>query len=282
VPEPLEFYKMTGAGNDFIVGDNRAGAWSVLDLPALSRGLCRRGLSVGADGLVLVESSNRARLRVRIFNSDGSEASLCGNGTRCAARFAFLRVIAGKQMTVETSAGVLEAEVLPDGDVRLRMPVRAAEPQPATLTVAGRAVRCHLVQVGVPHVIVFVTDAAQAPVASLGPLLRSHPDLGPEGANVDFLELRGAQGPHPLRTFERGIEAETLACGTGVTAAAWLLHRTFSRPPLQRFLVRSGRQLEVEISPGSPGADPSVRLRGEARVVYRGTLTEESLQEALA
>jgi len=280
VPEPLEFYKMTGAGNDFIVGDNRAGTWSVLDLPALARGLCRRGLSVGADGLVLVESSNRARLRVRIFNSDGTEASLCGNGTRCAARFAFLRVIAGKQMTVETAAGVLEAEVLPEGEVRLRMPVRATDPQPVTLTVGAGTVRGYLVQAGVPHLIVFANDAANAPVPTLGPLLRSHADLGPEGANVDFLELRGPAGPHLLRTFERGVEAETLACGTGVTAAAWLLHRTFTRPPLQQFQVRSGAVLEVEITPGS-GGDPTVRLRGEARVVYRGTLTEESFQEAL-
>lgn len=280
MPEPLEFYKMTGAGNDFIVGDNRTGAWSVLDLPALARGLCQRGVSVGADGLVLVESSMRARLRARIFNSDGSEATLCGNGTRCAARFAFLRVIAGRQMTVETLAGVLEAEVLPGDEVRLRIPLHAAEPLPVALEVGTRTVHGYLVHIGVPHLIVFVHDASAAPVATLGPLLRGHALLGPEGANIDFLELRGPEGPHPLRTYERGVEAETLACGTGVTAAAWLLVHSFSRPPLQTFLVRSGRQLEVEVTPGT-GGDFSARLRGEARVVFRGTLTEEALQEAL-
>jgi diaminopimelate epimerase len=280
VAEALEFYKMSGAGNDFIVADNRGGTWSVLDLPALARGLCRRGLSVGADGLVLVEGSNRARIRVRVFNSNGSEAELCGNGTRCAARFAFIRVIAGKHMTVETAAGVIEAEVLPDTEVRLRMPVRPSEPSPIELQVEGRAVRGYLVHAGVPHLVVFVSSAEGAPVASLGPLLRAHPDLGPSGTNVDFLELRG-EGPHAIRTFERGVEAETLACGTGVTAAAWLLCRTFSRPPLQRFIVRSGRVLEVEVASGT-GADPTVRLKGEARVIFRGTLTEESLQEALA
>lgn len=280
MPEPLEFYKMTGAGNDFIVGDNRGGAWSVLDLPAMARGLCRRGLSVGADGLVLVEGSMRGRFRVRIFNRDGSEAALCGNGTRCAVRFSFLKVISGRQTTVETPAGVLDAEVCNDSEVRLRIPMRAGEPRALTLAVGGKPVQGYLVEAGVPHLVVFVNDAAKAPVATLGPALRSHADLGPRGANVDFLQLAGGSVPHLIRTFERGVEGETLACGTGVTAAAWLLHRVFGRPPLQRFEVRSGRVLEVEVSPGAAG-DAAVRLKGEAAVVYRGFLTEEALGEAL-
>lgn len=280
MPEPLEFYKMTGAGNDFIVGDNRGGAWSVLDLPALARGLCRRGLSVGADGLVLVEGSMRGRFRVRVFNSDGSEAALCGNGTRCAVRYAFLKVISGRQTTVETPAGVLDAEVCPDAEIRVRMPLRGGEPKALILDVGGKAVQGYLVHAGVPHLVVFVNDAARTPVASLGAALRSHPGLGPEGANVDFMQLSGEGGPHLLRTFERGVEGETLACGTGVTAAAWLLCHTFSKPPLQRFLVRSGRVLEVEVVAGAAG-EASARLKGEAAFVYRGFLTEEALGEAL-
>lgn len=281
MPEPLEFYKMTGAGNDFIVGDNRAGSWSVLNLPALARGLCRPALSVGGDGLVLVESSKRARFRVRVFNRDGSEAGLCGNGTRCAVRFALLKVIAGRQTTVETPAGVLEAEVCPDEEVRLKMTLRSEAPRRLTLTVSGKAVEGYLVTAGVPHFIVFVKDIQSVPLASLGPLLRNHPDLAPDGANVDFLELREGGEPHSIRTYERGVEGETLACGTGVSAAGWLLYQTFAKPALQRFQVRSRKVLEVHCGEAAFPGELSVRLKGEARTVYRGQLTVETIEEAL-
>lgn len=279
--EPLDFYKMTGAGNDFLVGDNRTGSWSVLNLPALARGLCRRGLSVGGDGLVLVESSKRARFRVRVFNSDGSEAGLCGNGTRCAVRFALLKVISGRQTTVETASGVAEAEICPDDEVCLKMTLRSGAPRPLTLVAAGKSVEGYLVTVGVPHFIVFVKEADTVPVATLGPLLRHHADLGPGGANVDFLELRGEGSPHMIRTFERGVEGETLACGTGVSAAGWLLHHTFAKPALQRFQVRSRKILEVQCGESVFPGELSVRLKGEARIVFRGQLTAEAIEEAL-
>ncbi len=278
--DALEFYKMTGAGNDFIVADNRGGAWSVLDLPVLARGLCRRGLSIGADGLILVENSMRARFKVRIYNSDGSETAMCGNGARCAARFAFLKVIAGKQMTMEAPVGVLEAEICPDGDVRVRMPVRAEPPERLDLSVQGHLVTTYRAETGVPHLILFVNDVERAPLATLGPALRWHPRLAPDGANVDFLQLKDPGGPHSIRSYERGVEGETLACGTGVTAAAWVLRKLFGRPGLQRFATRSGRILEVDVSETSE-ADLAVRLKGEARVVYRGFLMDESLKEAL-
>ncbi len=271
---------MTGAGNDFIVADNRGGAWSVYDLPALSAGLCKRGMNIGADGLILIENSMRARFKLRVFNSDGSQASMCGNGTRCAARFAFLKVIAGKRMTIETSVGILDAEICGGTDVSLRMPVRAEAPRAMMLRLQGRQISASYAHAGVPHLVLFVNDAEKAPVATLGQSLRWHPDLGEGGANVDFVQLKGPQGPHLIRTFERGVEGETLACGTGVTAAAWVLYKLFGKPSLQRFTVRSGRDLEVEIDEAG-GTDLSVRLKGEARVVFRGFLSDESLTEAL-
>ncbi len=222
----------------------------------------------------------RGRFKTRIFNSDGSEAPMCGNGNRCAARFAFLKVIAGRQMTIETSAGMLDAEICDNGEVRLRMPIRAKAPSALELHIQGRKLAAYYAHTGVPHLVVFVNDASRAPVSTLGPALRWHPEAGEGGANVNFVQLVGENGPHPIRTFERGVEGETLACGTGVTAAAWILYKLFKKPPMQSFLVRSGMVLEVEVSEKS-ASELSVRLRGEARVVYRGVISEESLKEAL-
>ena len=278
--EDLEFYKITGAGNDFILGDNRHGRWAAHPLERLSRGLCRRALSVGADGLILIENSNRARFRIRIFNSDGTQTRMCGNGARCAARFAFLKVIAGRQMTMETPSGVLEAEILPNGAVRVEIPGLAENPRRLEITGGGRRIPCLLTHTGVPHAVVFVKDVEKVPVASLGALLRRAPELGAEGANVDFVSVEDGP-PFPLRTFERGVEGETLACGTGVTAAAWVLRHLGRAGDRVEMRVRSGQVLAVEIDPSRVGK-PLFRLTGEARVVYRGYLSQESLLEALA
>lgn len=276
---PLEFFKMSGAGNDFIVGDNRAGHWGSFDLPALARGLCRRHLSVGADGLILVENSKRARFRMRIFNPDGGEAAMCGNGGRCAARFAFMKVIAGRQMTLETQAGVLGADVLLDGRVRLEVPVRLSVPEAVRLDLDGRPVGGYLVDTGVPHLVVFVKDIEKTPVEILGRTLRYHPDLGASGANVDFVGPAGAGGVIPMRTYERGVEGETLACGTGAAAVGWLLHHVGERPQAVRLGVRSGGVLEVEVH-SDRGSAP-IAITGEATLIYEGKLSEEAIEEAL-
>ena len=275
----LEFFKMSGAGNDFIVADNRAGAWGAFDLPALARGLCRRRVSVGGDGLILVENSKKARFRMRIFNPDGGETPMCGNGGRCAARFAFLKVIAGRQMTIEATAGVLSAEVLLDGRVRLEMPMKLSTPEPVSLNLDGRAVGGYMVDSGVPHLVVFVRDIDKTPVETLGRRLRSHPDLGAAGANVDFVGPATAEGVIPVRTFERGVEAETLACGTGAAAVGWILHQVGDRPDAVRLGVRSGRVLEVEVHTDR-GSAP-VAITGEAALVYQGSLSQEAIEEAL-
>jgi diaminopimelate epimerase len=279
VASPLEFFKMSGSGNDFILGDNRQGLWNGPNLSRLAAGLCRRGLSVGADGLILLETSNRASVRLRIFNSDGGESPMCGNGARCAARFAFLKVMAGRRMSLETGAGVLDAAVLPDGRVEVEVPGRTAPPEKLRLAASGRSIPAYLAHTGVPHLVVFVKDPDVVPVQEMGAILRRAPELGPEGANVNFVGP-GNEQPVRVRTFERGVEGETLACGTGVTAVAWVLHSLGLVRGTVRLLPRSGKLLEVDVAPQESGHP--FRLRGEARLIYRGTLSQESIEEALA
>jgi diaminopimelate epimerase len=276
----FEFFKMSGAGNDFIVADNRLGTWSASELAALARGLCRRRLSVGADGLILIENSKRARLKMRIYNPDGGEAAMCGNGGRCAARFAFIKVIAGRQMTIETQAGALAAEVLQDGRVQIEMPMRISEPAPVTLDLDGRGVSGYRVDAGVPHLVVFVRDIEKTPVETLGRRLRSHPQMGPDGTNVDFVAPASKDGTVAIRTYERGVEAETLACGTGAAAVAWVLNHVGEQPTEIRLHVRSGKILEVAVRRAERSI-PTILVAGEAAVIYQGRLSDEALEEVL-
>jgi diaminopimelate epimerase len=276
----LVFWKMTGAGNDFLLGDNRRGRWDGFDLPALARGLCRRALSVGGDGLILIDGSEKADYGLRIFNSDGSPSPMCGNGARCAFRLAQTLGICGDGAAFEAGGHLLRAEAKPGGAVRVEVPGEAAEPRQVEVDAQGRRVLGMLAEAGVPHFVVFVKDVESIPVAVLGRVLRNAPELGPEGANVDFVSLDGGE-PYALRTYERGVEGETLACGTGATAVAWVLHKLGKAGRDVRLLARSGWELVVEMDPDeAPG--PIFRLTGEARLVYKGALNEESIEEALA
>ncbi len=279
--EFLEFFKMNGAGNDFIIGDNRHYQWSAYPLAALARGLCRPHVGVGADGLILLENSKKAHFKIRIFNSDGSESPMCGNGARCAARYALMRVIAGRSMTIQAGPDVISAEVLPDLTVRVEIPGEPQAPRRIDLAVERRSLPSFLTTAGVPHLVIFVRDreALDAiPLSVLGPKLRHAPELGPQGANVDFVALSPAP-PFALRTFERGVEAETLACGTGVTACAWVMKHAGVSGDATTFRTRSGRDLTVEIAGGQAPAS-RFSLTGDAVLVFKGSLSEEALQEA--
>ena len=277
--DQLEFYKMSGAGNDFIVGDNRQGSWSAFPLDRLARGLCRQHLSLGADGLLIVEHSKKAHFKLRIFNRDGTESPMCGNGARCAARYALMRVIAGRSMSMEVGKSVISAEVLPDARVRVEVPGAQEAPTRLAVKVGDHVIPAYLTSAGVPHLVVFVKDLSAVPVNTLGAALRHAPEAGPDGANVDFISLSSAP-PTPMRTFERGVEAETLACGTGATAVAWTLYKLGLSGPEVRLLAASGEELFVEIAEGA-GPLPSFTLTGEARLVCRGFLPQEAIQEAL-
>lgn len=273
--EPLAFSKMAGAGNDFVVIDNRSGR--VADAGELTRRICTRRLSVGADGLILIETSARATFRMRYFNADGGLADFCANGTRCAARFAFLNVIAPRRMTIETDAGAVGAEVGDRGDVTLSLPSPQGFRRERPLDVGGRTIQGSFLMVGVPHYVVFLRDDLWAQdIDPLGRAIRHHRDLQPHGANANFVVVRD---PHAIeiRTWERGVEAETLACGSGVVASvttAALFDRVKSPVSV---LTRSGITLEVAFDRDGSGVE-NVRLKGDARLVYRATVTPETLE----
>lgn len=272
--EPLTFSKMSGAGNDFVVIDNRAGR--VTDPADLTRRICTRRLSVGADGLILIETSAKATFRMRYYNSDGVLADFCGNGTRCAARFAFTNVIAPRKMTIETDAGVVGAEMGERGDVTLTLPPPQSFRPDMPLQIGGTTIRGSYVMVGVPHYVVFLRDDLWAQdIAGVGRAIRRHRDLEPHGANANFVVVRDSHSIE-VRTYERGVEAETLACGSGVVSsvtAAALFGKVKSPVAV---LTRSGITLEVSFELDG-GELRDVRLKGDARFVFRATVTPETL-----
>ncbi|MBN2564960.1 MAG: diaminopimelate epimerase, partial [Candidatus Eisenbacteria bacterium] len=232
---------MTGAGNDFIVIDDRANRIGN-DARELAKQLCRRRLSIGADGLILIVPSARADFRMRYFNADGSEADMCGNGGRCAAKFAHSREISGPRMSFESSSGLHRAELLENGHVRLRMPDPRAMILDNPVRLRGEDLMLHRVNTGVPHAVCEVKEINSFPVVEVGRLVRYYSDFMPEGTNADFVEVLD-QHSVSLRTYERGVEDETLACGTGAVAAALVtaaLGRT--KPPVS-VLTRGGDTL---------------------------------------
>jgi diaminopimelate epimerase len=266
---------MAGGGNDFVIVDNRTGR--VTEAAELTRRICTRRLSVGADGLILIEASAKATFKMVYLNADGSRADFCANGTRCAARFAFLNVVAPKRMTIETDAGVIAAEVGEGPAVTLSLPSpRGLVPQ-RTLEVNGTAIRGSFIVVGVPHYVVFLRDELWSQnIEPLGRALRFHPELAPAGANVNFVVVRGPNAID-VRTYERGVEGETLSCGSGVVASV-ATSALFGkvRPPVS-VLTRSGITLEVSFAlQGGELAD--LRLKGDARLIYRSALTPETLE----
>jgi len=271
----LPFYKMTGCGNDFIVVDNRAGRVAAQDMPWLARKICRRKMSVGADGLILVETSTRADFKWRFYNSDGSEAEMCGNGGRCAARFAFLEGIAGKTLAFETLAGIVHAEVLGDR-VKLRMPGASDLRQGVRLEVDGKTVAVDCINTGVPHAVIRVEDIDRAQVVPLGRPLRHHGAFQPLGTNLNFVQ-RTTDQRIAVRTYERGVEDETLACGTGCIASALVLAAAGEvRSPVD-VLTRGGEVLTIHFRQEGP-VFTDICLEGGAWCVSRGALCEGALR----
>lgn len=266
---------MAGGGNDFVVIDNRGP--KIAGASELSRRICTRALSVGADGLILVEHSTRATFRMRYYNSDGSLAAFCANGTRCAARFAFVNVIAGKRMTIETDAGIVGAEIGEGGVVTLSLPSPYNFRPQRPLQIGETSILGSSLTVGVPHYVVFVKgDVWHHDIVRLGRAIRTHPDLAPDGANVNFVAVRDEHAID-VRTYERGVEGETLSCGSGIVASA-VTSALFGKvkPPVS-VLTRSGITLEVTFAIRDGHAE-EVRLRGDARVIYRATVTPETIE----
>ena len=264
----LRFTKMNGAGNDFVLIDNRLG--DLRRAGAQIAHLCDRHRGIGADGvLVLERAANGADFRMRYYNADGGEAEMCGNGARCFARYADRVAGPLPKLSFETPAGVIAA-ALAGESVTLQM----SEPKDLQLDLCvsslGSEIRCHYVDSGVPHVVVPVPAIAEVDVRKLGAALRHDPRFAPRGANVNFLERRGDK-QIAIRTYERGVEDETLACGTGVVASALIFAATENVAGPIAVLVRGGDELSVDFKrEGERFID--VTLSGPADFAFEGTV----------
>jgi diaminopimelate epimerase len=270
---PARFVKMAGGGNDFLVFEADGRQVTEEDRGRLAL-VCRRGLSVGADGALFLSRSDAGRVRVDYFNADGGPATFCANGTRCAARYAVRHGLSsGNEPQLETGWGVVPARV--DGEsVTLTLPAVSAPMDPVPISVRGLPPTAIPVRVGVPHLVVFVRgDLGKFAIERYGPPLRHHPAMG-DGANVNFVRAAGGNRIQ-VRSYERGVEGETLSCGSGVVASAIAAARQGMAASPVTCGTKSGVDLVVEFKDEGETIT-GVRLTGDGREVYAGELLEEA------
>jgi len=259
----IRFSKMSGAGNDFIVIDNMKRDIGFTE-PQIRR-FCKRRTGIGADGLILVEPSEHYDFTMKYFNADGRPGSMCGNGGRCAAYFARVAGIAGDATVFEANENRYEAWVTGPELVKLKMAV----PEDFRNNFYANGFSCHFVDTGSPHTIIYTEGLDTFNVDDAGSAIRNNTDLFPQGTNVNFLEVTGPDTLN-VRTFERGVEAETLACGTGAVAAALMSYRLGKLASTSVSVsVRSGDVLQIDFSENMQ----EVFLSGPAHIVYTGTAT---------
>ena len=269
----IEFYKMSGSGNDFIIIDNRDLSLNVGNLPAFVRKVCVRKISVGADGLLLIEPSKTVNFKWQFFNSDGSVEEMCGNAARCVARYAYLRSIAPKKMSFETLVGIISAEVN-DDVVKVRLtdpsPLRIAQ----TIMLNDREYILDCIDTGVPHAVAFVDSVETCAVVGTGRQIRHHKHFAPRGTNANFAEVLDRH-KMKVRTYERGVEDETLACGTGVVASVLAAAgRGLLDSPVD-VLVQSGETLRIYFTKKDDSFG-EIYLEGKVKIIYQGLLFEEA------
>jgi diaminopimelate epimerase len=235
------------------------------------RKVCTLKLSVGADGVIFVEDSDQADFRWDFYNADGSSAEMCGNGGRCVARYALARNIAAEKMSFETTAGIITAEVK-DNHVRICLTASVDLRQDIKIDLNGKTYAVDSLNTGVPHAIVFSDNVAEEDVCELGRGIRNHKVFSPAGTNVDFVQRQG-DGSLRVRTYERGVERETLACGTGVVASVLLAsQRNLVSPPV-KVQTQGGEVLTVDFSMAN-GTFGEVFLEGPVKTVFEGTIVE--------
>jgi diaminopimelate epimerase len=271
----IPFYKMHGGGNDFVLIDHRERFIPEAEQPRFARRVCHRQLGAGADGLILIEASPTANFRWRFYNADGSEPEMCGNGGRCAARFAVLNGIAPAEMSFETLAGTIKAEVK-GRLVKLLMAGVGDCILEQTIPLEGQALLGHFLKVGVPHVAVPVADLEAAPVTGWGRAVRFHALFAPAGTNVNFIRVEGPQTLR-IRTYERGVEDETLACGTGAVASALIAARLGQVASPVTVHTRGGEALTIYFKPDGETFS-EVYLEGDVLVTYQGELWVDELK----
>ena len=273
---PIAFEKMSGTGNDFVIIDNRTAGIPRAEQPDLARKICRRMFSVGADGLIFIEESPAADFGWNFYNADGSVAEMCGNGARCAARFAFRHKIAGKKMTLETLAGIVEAEICEEDEV-----VRVKMTQPfdfrldLSLRFDDEERPVAFVNTGVPHAVIFVQED-DVPVKKWGRKVRFHELFEPEGANANFVKIL-EDGKLKVRSYERGVEDETMACGTGAVASALFAAMLKGMDSPVEVITSGGDMLTILFDLHDGPVAENVFLQGPTRLICTGNLTAEAL-----
>ncbi|MBN1526030.1 MAG: diaminopimelate epimerase [Candidatus Omnitrophica bacterium] len=264
----IAFTKAVATGNDFVVVDNRGGMIG-RNIAGFARKVCDRKRGVGADGLLLVERSKKADLKMRIFNLDGSEPEMCGNGSRCIALYAKEKKIAPKEMDIETVAGVLSATVR-DEMVKVKLTDPRDIKWNLCLMIHKCPYRVNFTNTGVPHVIHFVDDLERVDVKDLGWKIRYHEDFAPAGTNVDFVKVMDKKNIK-IRTYERGVEDETLACGTGSVASAIIAAEAEKLDSPITVETRGGEKLKVYFEKDE-GEFRNIYLEGRAQLVYEGVI----------
>ncbi len=273
----IDFYKMSGSGNDFILIDNRDSKLNGYNPSKLATSLCRAKYSVGADGLIIIESSDRFDFKWHFFNADGTKAEMCGNGARCVARLAYILGICSDKLNFETEAGIIKAEVERDL-VKLEMPIPKKIHLNKTLKIDEKQIAFHFINTGVPHTVIFSEkDLENIEVKQLGKGIRFHPHFQPSGTNVNFVK-KVSENSVKIRTYERGVEDETLSCGTGAVAASLISHCLNMVNSPVKVYTKSGEFLEVSFI-AEIGGFKEVFLKGEARLIYQGKLFEEALED---
>ncbi len=267
----LKFSKMNGAGNDFVVIDNRDGNYD-LTREQIAR-ICNRQRGVGGDGFLAVEpAQNEADYRMRYYNADGGEAEMCGNGARCFASYVNrLENCSLTSTSFETIAGVIEAEFVGE-NVRIELS-KPFDLQLATeLKLEGETRKVHSVNTGVPHAVIFEDDLEAVDIRRFGSATRFHDHFAPAGTNVNFVGIK-EEGHIAIRTYERGVEDETLACGTGMVACAIIHHELTGAPSPIHVDVAGGETLEVAFEKAEDGSYEAVTLLGPAEFTFEGSLS---------
>ncbi|MFB3885652.1 MAG: diaminopimelate epimerase [Thermodesulfobacteriota bacterium] len=271
----IPFMKMSGSGNDFILIDHRKPFLDEGRMKEFIQKVCRRRVSIGADGLILIEKSDKADFKWRFYNSDGGEAEMCGNGGRCAARFAYLKKIAGSSLTFETVVGILSAQV--NGmRVKLEMINPYGLKLDEAILIEGKRQILSSINTGVPHAVIFLEDAGAADVVKTGRAIRFHPHFSPAGTNADFVHVENPSRMS-VRTYERGVEDETLACGTGAVASALVAaFKGLVKSPVS-IKTSGGEILTVHFEIES-GEVKRVFFEGDVHIIYEAEMWEEAYQ----
>jgi diaminopimelate epimerase len=262
---------MSGTGNDFLMIDNREGLLKDGEASKLAKAACPRRISAGADGIILLDRPASAGhdYRMRIFNADGSEAEMCGNGSRCIAVFARQLGAARDTQRMETLAGLVQATVLPGAQAaRVQLSQPSALEVRRGLDVLGTKCDLYFINTGVPHAIQFVADAAAVDVKSAGAAIRHHEAFKPKGTNANFVQLMGAD-TIKVRTYERGVEDETFACGTGSTAAAIVSGLVHGYRSPVKVLTSGGSVLTIHFERQGGGVGAPF-LEGAVDTIFKG------------